>query len=78
MLDIQVNHPTYGEGVIVEQPRSPGEAPIEWQKQVQRAGLVSAVRSGAVVLVQFPKYDPRSGRSCVEAWVFRDDLSVIV
>ena len=67
MLDIQVNHPTYGEGVVVEQPRSPGEAPVEWQKAWD-----------AVVLVQFPKYDPRSGRSCVEAWVFRDDLSAIV
>ena len=67
MLDAQVSHPTYGEGVVVAQPRYSGEAPIEWQKVWD-----------AVVLVQFPKYDPRSGRSCVEAWVFRDDLSVIV
>ena len=65
MLDAQVSHPVYGAGVVVGQPRYSGEAPIEWQKVWD-----------AVVLVQFPKYEARSGRSCIEAWVFIDDLSV--
>ena len=60
-----VDHWNYGKGVVVSVPHTQGEAPFEWQHDWE-----------SVVMVQFPKFDPRSGRSCVEAWVLETDLDI--
>lgn len=68
MIDMQVKHWNYGEGVVIREAYTREDAPLEWQHDWE-----------SVVLVEFIDGDDSNRlRRLDREWVLRDDLTVIV